>query len=78
MPSFVKQLLESTDLGATNQTFVTQGKFESNFLNTFRGCSHMMSAENGGVQTPSPPLVSQKSEIGLPPSPPCHKKSEIG
>ena len=26
----------------------------------FRGCSHIMSAKNGGVQTPPPPLVSQK------------------
>ena len=37
---------------------------------SLRGCSHIMSAKNGGVQTPPPPLVSQKSEIGLPPLPP--------
>ena len=28
----------------------------------------------GGVQTPPPPLVSQKSEIGLPPLPPLSEK----
>ena len=27
------------------------------------GCSHIMSAKNGRVQNPPPPLVSQKSEI---------------
>ena len=33
-----------------------------------------MSAKNGGVQTPPPLLVSQKSEIGLPPLPPLSEK----
>ena len=33
-----------------------------------RGYSHMMSAKNGGLQTPPPPY-QQRSEIGLPPSP---------
>ena len=31
-----------------------------------RGCSHMMSAKNGGVQTPPPPLVSQKKNWPTP------------
>ena len=34
-----------------------------------RGCSHFMSAKNGEAHTPPPPLVSQRSEDDLPPSP---------
>ena len=43
-----------------------------------RGCSHIISAKNGGFKTPSPHLVSQKSEIFPLLSHPSHKKSEIG
>ena len=48
-----------------------------NIASGIRGCSHIMSAKNEGVQTPPSPLVSQKSENGLPPSPPCQKNSEV-
>ena len=43
-----------------------------------RGCSHMRSAKNGGVQTPSPPLVSQSQKLAYPPTPLVRKKSETG
>ena len=45
-----------------------------------RGCSHMMSAKNGGVQTPPPPLppLSAKVRNWPTPHPPLvRKKSEI-
>ena len=38
----------------------------------------MISVEKGRGPEPSPPRVSQRSAIGLSPSPPCHAKSEIG
>ena len=38
----------------------------------------MMLAKNGGVKTPPQALFSQRSEIGLNPSPQCHSKSEMG
>ena len=41
------------------------------------GCLHIMSAKNGGVQTPPLPLLSKKSKIYLTPLPPCQKKSEF-
>ena len=43
-----------------------------------RGCSHMTSAKNGGVQTPPPPLVNQSQKLAYLSSPPCQKKSETG
>ena len=42
-------------------------KTQKTKLRTVRGCSHMTSAKNGGVQTPPPPPCQPKSEIGLPP-----------
>ena len=35
-----------------------------------RGCPHMMSAILGGLQTPPPPLVSNRQQMPYPPSPP--------
>ena len=45
-----------------------------------RGCSHIMSAKNGGGSRPAPPppLSVQNQKLAYPPSPPCQKKSEIG
>ena len=40
------------------------------------GCSDIMSAKNGEVQTPPPSLVSQKSEIDLPPLPLLSEKNQ--
>ena len=37
----------------------------------------MMSAKNGGVQTPPPPLVSQSQKLAYPPSPSCQPKSDF-
>ena len=46
-------------------------------MGDMRGCSHMTSAENGGVQTPPPPpLISQSQKWAYPPFPLCQKKSK--
>ena len=40
-----------------------------------RGCSQIMSAKNGGVQTPPPPFVSHCLHFQNPPSPLCQPLS---
>ena len=42
-----------------------------------RGCSHMTSAKNGGLQTPPPPLVSQSQKLAYPPSPLVRKNLKL-
>ena len=37
---------------------------------TFRGCSHIMSAKNEGVQPPPAPLVGKNQKLAEPPLPP--------
>ena len=52
-----------------------QKGFELTPGGSVRDCSPMMSAKNGGIWSPPPPLVSQNQQLANPPSPPCQKKS---
>ena len=60
------------------KTFSALTKHHQDILQHFVvvwGCSHIMSAKNGGFQTP--PLSAKNQKLAYHTSSPCQKKSEI-
>ena len=74
-PSFISahclslRLMEHLNAGGTGENSGGGGvKLEFEKWREPRGCSHMMSAKNGGVWIPPPPLVTQNQQLAYPPS----------